>query len=340
MSNQRYTLKVPSGTTHFFWASGHSVPSLYKRCQHSNLFMIWNMQDRAWRAPLVADAAMPRTLALIENIQHHTPVTCSLEYEEPEPELEAIDWELAPRATHFLHKAGNCGMYADTFWRIDPSTRKAVEAWRVENDGKLMHFGNPICVRLEELIARPPLEWDGEGIPPEGTICEALSCRTNTYRKCEVVAIRDGAAIVLFPDHDEIQWAKHFKPLRTFVEREADDGVQPLEWDGDGLPPVGIECEVRKSTDTRWHRVTILVHFMAGKTVAVYAPVDGPRDVGQATAECFRPILTPRQLQLAKARELVVQEMMRVIEEAGASTSPADQCEALYNAGYGHKVMK
>ncbi|HEX8590688.1 hypothetical protein [Pseudomonas sp.] len=252
---------------------------------------------------------------------------------------QPINWALVPLATHFLAKADDSGMYLDTFWRYEPHLQVPVAAWQVLETGEVNLCPPPlVCVMRDRLVSRPAQEWDGEGIPPVGTVCEALATRTQTYRKCEVVAVRDGMAIVVFCDHEELQWAKHFKPLRTAQQRADGGEPEPVQWNGKGLPPVGIECEVKRELDPHWQRVTILVHFLAAKQVAVYVPVEGNKVVAQAIADCFRPILTGRQRDMIAARDIVVRDMLRVIEQSGASDTRADDCLALYDAGFGQKV--
>lgn len=53
--------------------------------------------------------------------------------------------------------------------------------------------------------------WNGEGLPPVGTTCEALSARTSTFRQCAVLAHRGGMAVVSFLDQEELQWATEFR---------------------------------------------------------------------------------------------------------------------------------
>lgn len=72
-------------------------------------------------------------------------------------------------------------------------------------------------------------EWSGEGLPPVGVVCEAMSARTKEYRQCEVLAIRNGMAVVVFPDHEEIQWASEFRPIRTAEQIAAEEREKALE---------------------------------------------------------------------------------------------------------------
>lgn len=62
-------------------------------------------------------------------------------------------------------------------------------------------------------------EWTGEGLPPVGFEGFAKSNRTQTFRACIVLAIRQGMAVVCFPDQEELQWASEFK-TQSQVEAE------------------------------------------------------------------------------------------------------------------------
>ena len=101
-----------------------------------------------------------------------------------------------------------------------------------------------------------------------------------------------------------------------------------VEWDGEGEPPVGIECEWRPNVHG-WVKVKIL-----GR--------DGSDTWYRASGEehsqtCrnmafFRPIRTAEQVA-AEEREKAIKEMMMNGVDAGDSTIEYS-CAALYDAGY------
>ncbi|MBT1266428.1 hypothetical protein HX815_11165 [Pseudomonas sp. E6002] len=62
--------------------------------------------------------------------------------------------------------------------------------------------------------------WNGEGLPPVGTTCEALSARTSTFRQCAVLAHRGGMAVVSFLDQEELQWATEFRSPKQIAADE------------------------------------------------------------------------------------------------------------------------
>lgn len=103
-------------------------------------------------------------------------------------------------------------------------------------------------------------------------------------------------------------------------------------WNGEGLPPVGTVCEYQTIGATNdWKEVEILCHFTAQKEVAVFVPVQGYRNVKQATAECFRPIRTPEQIA-AEERKRITDDIQQVCVDGENNGAPFH--EALYLAGY------
>lgn len=94
-------------------------------------------------------------------------------------------------------------------------------------------------------------------------------------------------------------------------------------WPGEGLPPVGIVCEMLSHGEhTEWIEVKILAHAkICGEDHAVFQYEDhvGTSDNRGA---CFRPIQSDEE----RALELVLSEIEALYAEGG----PA----AIYDAGY------
>ena len=57
--------------------------------------------------------------------------------------------------------------------------------------------------------------WNGQGLPPVGTVCEGGRARTGAFNECVVIAHRNGMAIAVFTDQEELQWVSEFRPIRT-----------------------------------------------------------------------------------------------------------------------------
>jgi hypothetical protein len=110
-----------------------------------------------------------------------------------------------------------------------------------------------------------------------------------------------------------------------------------IEWSGEGLPPVGTECEVSMSAGmfgaSLWVACTILAHDIGPDEIAVFKTKAGVyRGV---TRDFFRPIKSER--------EKAIQAMNPIICSQGMFSSDGDACKAisaaLYDAGY-RKVVK
>lgn len=126
-----------------------------------------------------------------------------------------------------------------------------------------------------------------------------------------------------------------------------------VEWDGVGLPPVGMVCEWAGCTyapedpkEPDLHvgdRVKIIAHFkdvdfdLAAFTFnpQVHNPSRGSAWVNQGASGCFRPIRTPEQIA-AEERELGITEIARamMIGLVVAGSGDFERATKLYDAGY------
>jgi hypothetical protein len=112
---------------------------------------------------------------------------------------------------------------------------------------------------------------------------------------------------------------------------------QPPEWSGEGLPPVGTECEVSMSAGmfgaSVWVSCTILAYDIGITEIAVFRTKAGA--YGGAKRGFFRPIKSER--------EKAIQAMNPIICSQGMFSADGDACKAisaaLYDAGY-RKVEK
>lgn len=109
---------------------------------------------------------------------------------------------------------------------------------------------------------------------------------------------------------------------------------RPSPWNGTGLPPVGVVCQVEPH-NTYWGLVTLDPVEM--KIAAYHDDLvwlidkEGKNHWTRTDKADFRPIRTPEQIA-AEKRKRAVDEMQRL-----ASTDPMHGrkvCAALYDAGY------
>ncbi|HFX1372241.1 TPA: hypothetical protein ACRL92_005762 [Pseudomonas aeruginosa] len=117
------------------------------------------------------------------------------------------------------------------------------------------------------------------------------------------------------------------------AEREAKFEARPQEaWDGQGLPPVGIECEY-KFVRENWQKVKIFAHKPNpnGSISVLFERAD--RWGAVAHPDYFRPIRTPEQIA---AEQIAAKEREKAIEEMcfAEETLTVKQAKALYEAGY------
>ncbi len=98
-----------------------------------------------------------------------------------------------------------------------------------------------------------------------------------------------------------------------------------VEWDGEGLPPVGAVCQIEAMGGR--YQCEIAAHFMQPECEVAAYTVENP-DTGWKTLNYARPA---RFHSIHSERDKAVQEMVAVTDE---HLSPEDTCRALYDAGY------
>lgn len=111
-------------------------------------------------------------------------------------------------------------------------------------------------------------------------------------------------------------------------------------WTGEGLPPVGIDCEVMggglPSTAFDWERCTILLINEGADGRSQVCTRDFRGDLAiyypEIDAVYFRPIRTPEQIA-AEARERAAWEMRDIFIAAPGITT-VDGMKSLYDSGY------
>lgn len=137
------------------------------------------------------------------------------------------------------------------------------------------------------------------------------------------------------------------------------NGPVTAEWNGEGLPPVGMVCEFAgfNQDETKFDdpvvgdKVTVIAHYLSGCVqVAAFtynlAANFGSLNVAQGAHGCFRPIRTAEQTA-AEEREKAIKSM---IEDSQPDYSAGDflnaseyvECaiSALYDSGYRKQVAK
>lgn len=112
---------------------------------------------------------------------------------------------------------------------------------------------------------------------------------------------------------------------------------KPVEWDGEGLPPVGIECEVHDcqheyTKQFNGQTVRIVAHHLnlRGNSVAVFET--GDCVYHGLVSKNFRPIRTAEQIA-AEKRDKAISEIA-LVTGLRAGGGRVEVAMALYEAGY------
>ncbi|MGU2291300.1 hypothetical protein ACSEQ4_20505 [Pseudomonas aeruginosa] len=128
----------------------------------------------------------------------------------------SIDWSKAPEGTTHYHIAEDINP-----WRKIEGT-VAYEHYRGKwlrvnsfNEGCMPGYYVPI----------PQESWDGQGLPPVGTVCEYKYTHWPEYHKCEIRYI--SAASLIVYDHGQEQYYRTcdmlFRPVRTLEQIAAEE---------------------------------------------------------------------------------------------------------------------
>lgn len=104
------------------------------------------------------------------------------------------------------------------------------------------------------------------------------------------------------------------------------------EWNGEGLPPIGMPCEYYWASDDSWREGTCVAHF-DGR--AVICDRDDEDCAERLDAHHVRPIRTPEQIA-AEVREKAVDGMVTVWKRTMGRFAQEERglAEMLYDAGY------
>ena len=109
------------------------------------------------------------------------------------------------------------------------------------------------------------------------------------------------------------QWSQHYFSSEDLLSsRDLIPRPQPKPWSGpeDGLPPVGVECEVDHGNGKHWDKVTILAHH--GEKAIYLDPIRGIHYIWGLLKD-FRTIRTPEQ-RAAEKRETAIRELMDIAQ--------------------------
>lgn len=98
----------------------------------------------------------------------------------------------------------------------------------------------------------------------------------------------------------------------------------PARWNGEGLPPVGCECELFDS-ESGWE--VVFVKFVGNKTVVVDL-LDGDEYSFELSTCEFRP----RRTEAERKREMICDAIYGALIKAEREYNRSDEAEAIYDA--------
>lgn len=143
--------------------------------------------------------------------------------------MSKIDWSKAPEgATHYYHGSS-------TPWR-DLSGDK----WKWFSGNSWHCSGYPSSEIMDDysdrMTEKPSSAWSGEGLPPVGTVCEAMHDDLNSGMPCkaEILKINKRCRSAAFfwidaPDGmRNLFWAERFRPIRTPEQIAEDERIAGL----------------------------------------------------------------------------------------------------------------
>ncbi|WP_044274864.1 hypothetical protein [Pseudomonas fluorescens] len=173
------------------------------------------------------------------------------------------DWSKAPQATHYTSGNPEDGLNA-VYWRVIEGV--TVKAWAVRSSGSIAECLSSCAFDLNrpDVIVKV---WDGEGLPPVGTVCEfagGTNCPEDPFDK----DLKEG---------DEVTIIAHFKDGEsklaafTFNPRNLSRGNACVEQGMHGcFRPVRTPEQIE--SDKRISEIHALSDELAG-----YEGVDGAR---------------------------------------------------------------
>lgn len=175
--------------------------------------------------------------------------------------MSQVDWSKAPEgATHYC-----LSWPARTAWR-DMSGIYA----KYYMDGAWRDHGvtSEYCLTSYAEFEARPAQWNGEGLPPAGTVCEHK--RVHEWQKVEIFAVKpnyNGSQTALFT-YESGCWAgcaepSLFRPIRTPEQVAAEECQREISEIHCNLVGMAMsEDDAPKGTNDDWYRVA---EFMHGK---------------------------------------------------------------------------
>lgn len=136
--------------------------------------------------------------------------------------MSDIDWSKAPEG-YDVHIDWGDRQY---FYRV--------EGDRYVRDGCFYAYITETAALEGVVVNRRPMVWNGEGLPPVGTVCDCRVIAGAEWTRCEIVAHKyhDGNAYAIaFVDENTVMLSCgiRFRPIRTPEQIAAEDREKAIE---------------------------------------------------------------------------------------------------------------
>ncbi|HHF0618061.1 TPA: hypothetical protein ACPH2G_004579 [Pseudomonas aeruginosa] len=126
------------------------------------------------------------------------------------------------------------------------------------------------------------------------------------------------------------KWLHTPRYCNVSAEREATFEARPQEaWDGQGLPPVGVECEYRHMIWPEYRRCEI--RYISDESLVAYN--DAQEQFYRTCDMLFRRIRTPEQIAADERRKSIIHLANLLIDSRG-HCNEYSQAKAIFDAGY------
>lgn len=143
------------------------------------------------------------------------------------------DFEGAPDwCTHVTRSTGN----GELCWEMDSITKSGNKYQWADVEREPHFYGYTTGTKLNVVAQRrkrESTEWNGEGLPPVGCVCEALI--TGEWKRVKVAFSGDdlelnasGEFVVIDLENTHLSWADEFRPLRTKEQIEREETVKSM----------------------------------------------------------------------------------------------------------------
>jgi hypothetical protein len=179
-------------------------------------------------------------------------------------------------------------------------------------------------MKLVDILARELKVW------PYGVAAIAQGAATHELYDSSFQLIEPGIKVSVADDRGH----PGYQPGAEFITRaqwqaavDALEAEKVIEWNGEGLPPVGMVCEAMNPIECRWLKVRILDH-----EGSVLTAVCRGEDNRLWWAQRFRPIRTAEQIA-AEEREAELNRMVATVSMLDKGWA-RKVCAGLYDAGY------